>query len=460
MFSSSALEPGFVRRLTRLALPICIQMVLFNMLSLVDVLMLGTFGEAQVAAAGLASRIMFVTVIVLVGVAAGATILGAQYFGAKNDEGLRRAFAMAIGIGLLLMLPVALSFLLVPEAMAMLASTDPEVLRYTGQYLMILGPTVLMSALVIPLESAMRSIHATAAPTWISAAAIAVNVFFNWLLIYGNWGLPQLEIVGAAWASVIGRTVHTLLCLWVVYRFYPRIALRWGNFSGLFNGVELRRFLRLSVPLIINESLWVLGIFAYSVVFGRMGTEQLATVNMLAPIEGVLLAVFVGIAIATSILVGNELGAGQFARAKAVAVWLLKVMPALALLAGLGIALASPLLGWVYPGMAPETLKMAETLMVVLGLIMWSKVLNMVLILGVLRAGGDNNFVLFSEVFSMWCVGVPLAAVMAFVLQWPLYIVFLATLIEEAVKAGLGFWRYRSGKWLNNLAEPSPVLPV
>lgn len=447
------LEPGFNQKMIRLALPICVQMVLFNMLSLVDVLMLGAFGEAQVAAAGLAARIMFVTVIVLVGVAAGATVLGAQYFGAKNDEGLKSVYGMAIAIGFLLMLPVAVGFLLWPQAMAMIASTDPQVLAYTGSYLMIMGPTVLLSAVVIPFESAMRTIHATQAPTWISAAAIVTNVIFNWLLIFGNLGMPRLEIVGAAWASVIGRSVHILLCFWVVYRFYPSIALRIRHLLEIFNWQQLRRFAKLSVPLIINESLWVLGIFAYGVIYGRMGTAQLATVNMLTPIEGVLISIFVGLAIATSILVGNELGAGRFGRARAIARYLLWVLPLAAVVSGFGIALAHPLLSVVYPGVGAETLQMAENLLILLGLIMWSKVLNMVLILGVLRAGGDNNFVLYAEVVSMWGVGVPLAAVMAFVLGWPLYWVFLATFVEEVVKAALGFWRYRSGKWIKNLVH-------
>ncbi len=448
-----SLETGFTKKLIALALPICVQMVLFNMLSLVDVLMLGAFGEAQVAAAGLASRIMFVTVIVLVGVAAGATILGAQYYGAKNHEGLKTAYGMAIAVGLLLMIPVALAFLIWPAAMAMIATADPVVLNYTGQYLMIMGPTVLMSALIIPLESAMRTIHATQAPTWISAIAIATNIFFNWLLIFGNWGMPQLEIVGAAWASVIGRTVHLLLCVLVVYRVYPVIAVRWLHLLQIFDWAKLARFAKLSVPLIINESLWVLGIFAYGVIYGRMGTAELATVNMLTPIEGVMISVFVGLAIATSILVGNELGAGRFGRARAIARYLLWVLPASGVVAGGLIALSYPLLKHVYPGVSAETLSMAENLLILLGLIMWSKVLNMVLILGILRAGGDNNFVLYSEVVSMWGVGVPLAALMAFVLGWPLYLVFLATFIEEFIKAIMGFWRYRSGKWLKNLAQ-------
>ncbi|WP_435104553.1 MATE family efflux transporter [Arhodomonas sp. AD133] len=449
--SEVIVDATFVGRLLRLALPVCVQMVLFNLLGLVDVLMLGHIGALQVAAAGLGTRVMFITVIVLVSVATGATILGAQYVGASNDTGLRRAFALAITVGTAVMAPVALAFLLWPAALPSLASSDPELLRHAGDYLRIVGPTVLLSAIVIPFESALRAIHATSAPTWISAGAIGVNVFFNWLLIFGHWGLPALGIVGAAWATVIGRFVHLALCLWVIYRLYPRLALRRADYAVLGEHDSWRRFTALTWPLAINEALWVFGIYAYNVVYGRMGTTELAVVNMLAPLEGVLLALFVGVAIASSILVGNELGAERFDTADAIARWLLRAMPGAAIVIGAAMALSHDALAWFYPGVPAPVLEQGEWVLIVLGLILWSKVLNMALIMGILRAGGDNRFVLIAECSAMWGVGIPLAAAMGLWWQWPLPVVFLASFVEEAVKAAVGLRRYRSGAWRRNL---------
>ncbi|WP_119394352.1 MATE family efflux transporter [Salinibius halmophilus] len=443
----------FLRRLTHLAIPISIQMVLFNLLSLTDVLMLGVYGEQQVAAAGLASRVIFVTVIVLVGVNAGASILGAQYFGAQNYSGLRRAYAMAMAIGFAIMLPIAVLFLVFPNFLTQLASSDEVMLGYSGDYLRIVGPTVLISAVVITLENAMRTIHKTAAPTWISAGAIVTNILFNWLLIFGVGPFPEMQIVGAAWATLFGRIVHLGLALYFAYKVYPVLAIKKPDFAVLKDRLALKKFAKLSTPLIVNEALWVGGIFAYNIIYGRMGTEELAVVNMLAPFEGVLLSFFIGAAIAASIMVGNDLGANNFEGARLNAKRLLLVFPALGALVGLLLIACMPLLELFYSGVSESTMALAKSLLIMMGLIMWSKVWNMCCMLGVLRAGGDNNFVLYAEVITMWFVGVPLAALMAFVWQFSLPIVFLATFVEELLKGIAAFWRYRGEKWLANLVE-------
>lgn len=446
----------FLRRLTKLAIPISIQMVLFNLLSLTDVLMLGVYGEQQVAAAGLASRVIFVTIIVLVGVNAGAAILGAQYFGAKNFAGLRRVYAMAMAVGFGIMLPVTVAFLLVPNFLTQLASADEQLLEYTADYLRIVGPAVLISAVVITLENAMRTIHKTAAPTWISAGAIVTNVLFNWLLIFGVGPFPEMQIVGAAWATLIGRFVHLALALYFAYKVYPVLAIRLVDFAVLKDKLALSKFAKLSTPLIVNEALWVGGVFAYNVIYGRMGTEELAVVNMLAPFEGILLSFFIGAAIAASIMVGNDLGANNFVAARQNAKRLLLVFPAFGALVGLLLIAYMPLLGIFYSGVSDSTMELAKALLIMMGLIMWSKVWNMCCMLGVLRAGGDNNFVLYAEVITMWLVGVPLAALMAFVWQFSLPVVFLATFVEELLKGIAAFWRYRGERWLANLVEDEP----
>lgn len=443
----------FMQKLVRLAVPISIQMVLFNLLSLTDVLMLGYYGELQVAAAGLASRVIFVTIIVLVGVNAGAAILGAQYFGAQNYRGVRRAFAMAMAVGLIIMTPVAAVFMIWPNFLAGLASSDPQLLAYSGDYLRIVGPTVLISAVVISLENAMRTIHKTAAPTWISAGAIVTNILFNWLLIFGVGVFPEMQIVGAAWATLLGRIVHLGLALYFAYKVYPVLAIKVVDFQVLKDRIALRKFIKLSTPLIINEALWVTGVFAYNIIYGRMGTEELAVVNMLSPFEGVLLSFFIGAAIAASIMVGNDLGANDFAGARQSAKRLLLVFPVLGVFVGILLIALMPLLDVIYTGVSDSAMASAKGLLVMMGLIMWSKVWNMCCLLGVLRAGGDNNFVLYAEVLTMWFIGVPLAAFMAFVLHWSLPVVFLATFVEELLKGIAGFIRYRGERWVTNLVE-------
>ena len=438
-------------KLRKLALPICAQIILFNLLGFADVLMLGFYGEAQVAAAGLANKVIFITVIVLIGVAGGASILGAQYVGKHDWAGLRAVYAMAIFVGTLIMLPLAVIFLFVPHWWVFFASSDPLVVQHTSDYLQIVGPTVLLSAVVVAVESQLRAAGESKLQAWTSLVAVLVNILFNWLLIFGIAGLPALEIVGAAWATVIGRLVQTALVVYFLYKQFPHVAVRWLDFQIVKRLDKLKKFMLLSLPLIVNEAMWVVGVFVYSVIFGLMGTQELAVMNMLMPIEGIMLSLFIGSALATQVLVGNELGAQRLEHARIMAHKLIVFLPLFAVLFGvisLGLLWLMP---YIYSGLDETTLARANIIWCIFAAMMWIKCFNMVTLLGVLRAGGDTKFVMWTEIITMWGIGLPLAAILAFVFELPLMLVVAAMFVEEALKALIGYWRYRKNTWCNNL---------
>jgi Na+-driven multidrug efflux pump len=181
-----------------------------------------------------------------------------------------------------------------------------------------------------------------------------------------------------------------------------------------------------------------------------MGTESIAAVNIVSPIEQMAFVVFIGLANATAILVGNRIGAGREDEAYLYGGRSL----GLGIAGGLGLgvllqAVKTPVLSLFH--VSPEVLQNAGVMINIVSIFLWIRVNNMTIVVGILRAGGDTRFSLFLDGIIIWLVGVPFAALGAFYFHLPVYFVYLCAMSEETAKWLLGVIRWRSRKWINNL---------
>ena len=227
-----------------------------------------------------------------------------------------------------------------------------------------------------------------------------------------------------------------------------------GNLKQLFSFdiPFTRAFLKPVLPVAVNELLWSLGITTYQIIYARMGTEELAAVNIAATISDLAVVAFIGIGNATAILVGNLIGSERYERAQLYGGRSLALGASGGLVIGFFLFLFSPLILNFYK-VSPQVILMARTLIIITSASLWLRMSNLILFIGIFRAGGDTRFALVLDGLIIWLVGVPLTAYGAFVLEWPIYLVFMLTLSEEFSKFGLGMWRYFSKKWIHNLAE-------
>ncbi len=205
------------------------------------------------------------------------------------------------------------------------------------------------------------------------------------------------------------------------------------------------------LPVILNELFWSLGITAYNVIYGRMGTQSFAAMNIVGTIDQVALVLFMGISNATSVLVGNRIGAAKEEEAFVYAGRSLGLGILGGILIGAALQLVKVPILSLYK-VSPEVIEDAGFIINVITFFLWIRVNNMTIVVGILRAGGDTRFSLFLDGIIIWLVGVPLAYMGAFVLHFPVYFVYLCAMSEETAKWLLGMVRYRSRKWINNLA--------
>ena len=219
-----------------------------------------------------------------------------------------------------------------------------------------------------------------------------------------------------------------------------------------FDAVFVKKVIHPMLPVILNELFWSLGITTYNAIYGRMGTASYAAMNIVSTIEQLAFVIFIGISNATSVLVGNRIGAGKEDQAFIYAGRSL----GLGVTGGVIIGLLLQAVKWPILSLynvSPEVIYDASRLLNIVSAFLWIRVNNMTIVVGILRAGGDTRFSLFLDGIIIWIVGVPMAFLAANVLKLPVYYVYLFAMTEEVTKWLLGIPRYRSRKWIHNLAR-------
>jgi putative MATE family efflux protein len=329
-----------------------------------------------------------------------------------------------------------------------------------SRYLRILAPNFLFMAVSFTFASILRTTGDVKIPMAVSMLSIALNTFLSYGLIFGRLGLPEMGFAGAALALTIARVFDAGLLVFIAYRRRTAAAAKLREMFS-FDRPFAVHVLSKALPVTINEIFWSLGFSAYNAIYARIGTEAIAAVNISASIESLAFVVFIGITDATGILVGHRIGSGEEHKAQEYAWKSLRLAWIFAVLIGLAILGGSNLILSLYK-VAPIVAEYGRRLLTIFGLTLWVRVSNLMIIVGILRAGGDTRFAVLLDTLSVWGVGVPAAFLGGFVLHLPVYGVYLLVLVEEAVKLAIGLARFFSRKWVHNLTTglDAPLDPV
>ena len=446
-------DRAFLTDVRRIALPITAQAMIMSLLLLTDQLMVGQLGATAVASVGLSAKITAIVTVVLAGLATGTTIFCAQYWGSADTGRIRQVFGLGLGLGLVFsggMTALVVGF---PSQVFAPFTTDPQVLADGGAYLRILAIGFVPSMATMLYSAVLRSTGQVKLPMYVSTVAVVLNVVLDYGLIFGHLGLPQLGLVGAAVGTTIARIVEFALIVGGTYATRHVAAVtRLADLRG-HDGRLARRFLVVSLPLAANELLWILGESAYAVVYGRMGTDQMAAMSMTFPLQGLGIGLLSGLAGAASVLVGHRLGRGDYDGAADYAAKIIRLGVLLAVVVGAAVAAGSAFFVSLYKT-SPEVQHLGHLCILVFSGFLWVKVANMILAGAVLNAGGDSRFVLVMESLATWVVGVPPAFLAAFTFGLPVWWVYLLLSAEEVVRLAVGRRRLTSRKWARSLIGP------
>ena len=451
MFHFLIKEKQFYRTLIAFTIPVVLQNLLGTALNMMDTVMLGGLGEVAISAASLANQPFFIFMLFTFGIAGGIGVLVCQYWGRRDLATINSIVGIAMVIAIGVSAVFAAVGILFPTEILIIFTKDPDVIREGAEYLRIVAASYPIFAVTTTFSNALRNMEKVKIPVTINATALAVNTFLNWCLINGELGCPTLGVAGAAWATLISRIIECLAIVFYVLVAERDVKLRLKKMFR-FNAVLLRDFLRYSLPVIFNESLWGLGTSVHASIMGHIGADATAAYNVADIVQRLALAACFGLSAAALTFVGKELGQGNLERSKKTASTILFFSTVLGLLGGGLILVVRPFVLSLF-NLAPATIEISYQIMMVMAVLLAIKSFNSPIIVGFLRAGGDTRFALFIDVAFLWAVTIPLGAVVGLLLHAPIWVVYACLMSDELIKFGLGIWRFKSGRWVRNLTR-------
>lgn len=442
-------DQHFYKKLLAIGLPIAFQNFITSALNMVDVFMISSLGDTAVAGVGGANKLYFLLNLFLFGTSSGTAIFAAQYWGKKDIFSLKKVLGICLVIAFSGGFIFSIGAICFPSFIMNIFAQDEPVIVEGAKYLRIIGWSYCFNAVSFGYIFVLRGMNYVKIPMGITVLCILVNTFLNWMLIYGHLGFEALGVRGAAYATLIARILEACLLILSVKFFKLPIC---GRIKSYFNFSKdfVKHYLVTVAPVIGNEVMWSLGVATYAFVYGRMGQTVMATMTLTQTIEQLFMVWFFGMSSACAVMLGNDLGRDKLDRAFAYAKKFIKLGILVAVfMSVLVIALSDTVVSLF--NVSEDVKYFARLSLIVFSIYIPFKVVNLILIVGVLRSGGDTRFTMLLDMGGVWLIGVPLAFISGFWLKLDIQYVYAFVLFEEVVKLIFSVKRMYSKKWLNNL---------
>ena len=447
------------KKVFTIGIPVSIENMIYSLMNFIDVFMVGKenvvlgLGTAAVAGLGFANQIFMIFIVSLFGLNSGGGILAAQYYGKKDYKNLKKCLGITITVGLLFSFLFFLMGLFIPEKIIGIFTSDPKVLKLGANYFRIIALIYPLIGLGYSFNMQLRAIGKNQYSLYSTIIGLCINLVGNYLFINGNLGFPAMGVVGAAIATVIARIVSVFYLIYIIYKNKLPMA---GNFQELFklSWSFIAKALKISLPVFGHEIMWVTGVSMYVIIYGRIGTQATAAIQVVKSISNLVFTLVFGLSSGTAAIIGQEIGAGNEENAYKYGVELLKISLVIGTAVALFVYAICPVVlilmkvdSAIYP--------LARQIVFSEGILIIIKTTGTLFIVGVLRAGGDTLWTMFADLIPLWTFAIPLTYIAGLKFGLPVALVYLCSGSDELLKMPFCIQRLKSRKWINNLVKTS-----
>lgn len=437
----------FIRTAIIFALPIMLQNAITIGVNMLDTIMLESYGEAQISASSLANDCINLFQFLCLGMGSGAAVLTAQYWGRGDHGNIQKSLSLMFKVALTASITFTLIVLVFAKSIMRIYSMDPMVVEYGVTYFMWSLPTFVLMALTLTTTQALRSIRKVRIPLYAAIASFFVNLIGNYTFIFGHFGMPEMQIAGAALGTVIARLVEAGIV--VGYLLFVEKEVGFHLRHLLLDTRELRHsYMHYSIPVIVSDMLLGFGNTATSIIMGHISTSFVTANSIVVMLQRLCSILTQGLGNAASTLIGNSVGKGDRAIAQEQAMILLKLTGALGLVAMVLILGSGPFILAYFNNISDETRAIAEDLILGISLMVVFQNLQSVITKGILRGGGDTDYCLKIDSVYMWIVSIPLGILTGLVWHLHPIIIFVSLRIDWIIKTIIGIRHIRKGKWI------------
>ena len=452
-------DKAFYRTVVTILLPVVLQNGLTNLVSLLDNIMVGSVGTEQMSGVSIVNQLIFVFNLCIFGGLAGAGIFTAQFFGKNDAEGVRYTFrfklltaAALLAIGLVVFTcfsnPLISLYLHEGGESGDIVATA----HYGADYMKVILWGLLPFAIQQAYASTLRECGETVVPMKAGVVAIFVNLVFNYLLIFGKFGFPVMGVQGAALATVLSRYVECAIIVIWTHRHHEKAPFIAGAYRSMRVPLSLvRDIFQKGMPLLVNEFLWSAGMATLTQAYSTRGLAVVASMNICSTISNLFNVVWLSMGTVVAIMVGQQLGASEFDKAKITVRRLMAVSIAGAVAIGVVMIAFAPL----FPRMYNTTEEVRHIA---------SRLLMIVAMAGpvnafchccyfTLRSGGKTWITFLFDSVYLWVLSIPLARLLTGATVWPILPIYAVCTFIDVIKAFAGGILIKKNVWVHNIVN-------
>jgi len=449
---------AFYKRVILLTLPIIIQNAITNFVNLLDNIMVGRVGTEAMSGVAIVNQLAFVFSLLVFGAVSAAGIFGAQYFGQRNHEGVRYAFRFKLISTMVIAVIAMLLFVFAGEQLIELylhedggAGGDLALtLEYAKEYMLIMLIQMIPFAIIQAYSGTLRETGETFVPMLAGIVAVFVNLVFNYLLIFGKFGFPELGVAGAAIATVLSRFVELgIVVAWTHYKKERNIFIQGAYKSLYIPGSLVKSIFIKGTPLIANEGFWAAGMAVLNQCYSVRGLSVVGATNISSTIVNLFNVVFIALGSTVSIIVGQHLGADEKEEAKLAAYRLITFSVLSCIVMGGALAACSSLFPQIY-NTTDEIKALAAKFILISALFM---PLHAFLHASyfTLRSGGKTIITFLFDSVYIWVASIPLAFCLTRFTSLTIVPIFFFCSLIDAIKCVIGFILVKKGVWIQNI---------
>lgn len=457
--SSSFPWKDFLKKVAVIAIPVALQNLLTTTGSMVDTMMIGSLGEENiVGAVGLCAQFTSLMFSGYWGFVGGGMLFFAQYWGAKDDDGIDRSYGITLSFMMFVAFLFAALALLAPEWVMQVYTDKPAIQAHGVRYLKVVGFAYPLQVFSMAMSCLLRSTEKVRIPFYAAIASVIVNICLNAVLIHGRLGFPALGIQGAALATVFAALVNVLVILLLArkqkypYLFHIRKHFRWTS-------TTIRLYLSRCFPIICNEVMIGVANMIINMVLGRQSEQAIAATAVFRTLEGLIIGFFAGFSNASSVLVGKCVGAGQLETAYQRAKRIVFLCGGCILLICIGLICAhTPIFSAM--SLSGESFRICFGMLLIYCVVAVIRMCNWTQN-DTFRSAGDATTGTVMEIAFMYALVLPCVCLSGLVFRAPFLLVFACCYADEPIRFFLMQRHLYSGKWIRPVTkEGHQALPA
>ncbi|MDD6466653.1 MAG: MATE family efflux transporter [Erysipelotrichaceae bacterium] len=430
-----------------IALPVALQQVVNLGVNLADQIMIGSFGETQISACSLANQFYFIYNVLCLGISGGACVLTAQYWGANNKRRVKETITLALWIAVALSILFSILSIAFPMEIMSLYTKDVNIMIEGSKYLRIMAFVYLIHGTALIAVATLRTVGVVKLGLLISCISFFVNIFFNYVFIFGEFGFPRLEIAGAALGTFIARLVEFLITFGYMMIYEKELCYRIKDLFVKVDQALMKEYIQIGSPVIVSDGLLTFGNNALAMIMGRIGASMVSA-NAICSVIVQISTVFInGVSSASGVITGNTIGRGESEKALEQGYTFFSLSVIVGIVGAVIVALIHPYIIGLY-NITEETIAVTNELMWAVEVIIIFQCIQGVMTKGVLRGGGDTKFLMYADILFLWIASIPLGYLTGLVWGMSPFIVYICLKIDFIIKSFWCLHRLHSKKWI------------